>query len=342
MKEYGPITLFGIVVVSMLSLVLHGVSIPAVPAYAAGGLQKETAEGVLIFGGDVMLGREVERFMERFGEAYPFEGVRNIFQHADAVIVNFEAAVPGTHVPTPDYDLRLSVNTEALGTIVAEGVDAVSLANNHSYDFGERGFLHTRAACKNAGLFCIGEPLGISPLSITALPVGKVRVGIFALNATAHIPSTSELRGTIAELAAQTDLQIAYVHWGEEYDPLHNQAQEELARTLIDLGVDVVVGHHPHVVQDIEVYKERPIFYSLGNLIFDQYIDTETERGLLIRMSVTSRTVTYTLVPVSSLKTPSQPQLMGVDERDEFLEDLLKRSPGVERYMDGGALVVPR
>jgi poly-gamma-glutamate synthesis protein (capsule biosynthesis protein) len=117
--------------------------------------------------------------------------------------------------------------------------------------------------------------------------------------------------------------QIAYIHWGKEYDSVHSKEQEVLAHFLIDNGVDAVIGHHPHVVQDIEVYKGKPIFYSLGNFIFDQYFSDEVQEGLAVRVDTSKDILRYTLIPFESKSIKSQPKLLSLLDKDTYLENTL-------------------
>lgn len=338
---YQAGSIFCIILVTLF-LTPRELTLPAVPAFAAGALVSEFQGGVILFGGDAMLGRGVERIMRQTGAGYPFEGVKNIVASADVTVVNFEAAAPAEHTLTQNGNLRLSVSPKAFHQLAEANFNVVSLANNHSYDFGVKGLANTRALCVTYNLICVGDPRGMREASTAVVTVGSTDVGILALHTVVGQPKRVELQSALEQLSAKSDVQVAYIHWGEEYKEAHNKSQETLAHELIELGVDAVVGHHPHVVQDIEIYQGKPIFYSLGNFIFDQYLSEKTETGLLVQMQFSHTSVAYTLVPVSSLETPSQPHLMDVDARNRFVDELVERSDDVAEYMDGAALVVRR
>jgi poly-gamma-glutamate synthesis protein (capsule biosynthesis protein) len=114
------------------------------------------------------------------------------------------------------------------------------------------------------------------------------------------------------------------IHWGEEYRDVSNKRQQTLGRALIDAGADVIIGHHPHVVEEIELYRGKPIFYSLGNFIFDQYFSKETQEGLAVKISVGDKKAAYELIPVDLHK--SQPKRMSSDAEEKWLEELSLRS----------------
>ena len=101
---------------------------------------------------------------------------------------------------------------------------------------------------------------------------------------------------------------LVFPHWGIEYEPIHSSAQEKLAHAWIDAGADLVIGGHPHVTQDAEIYKNKPIFYSLGNLLFDQDFSDPTQRGLIIAGKITDDNIELVLLPTISKKY--KPELM--------------------------------
>lgn len=341
MNDYSAGIIFAAVIV-VLFLAPHGLPRPILPAFAAGQVANEFRGGSVLFGGDVMLGRGVEGLIAKKGAAYPFAGIQNILSSVDVAVANFEAAVPAVHSRTPNGSFRLSVDGEYLKEATEAGFDVFSLANNHAYDFGAKGFSDTRAMCNSASVLCVGDPRRITDLSTSQVTIGTTHVGILAIHAVAGYPDEADVHAALQALDAQSDVQVVYIHWGEEYQTTHNETQEAFAHRLIDLGADAVIGHHPHVVQDIEMYKNKPIFYSLGNLIFDQYLSDETETGLMVKMDIKQRTIAYTLVPVTSLTTPSQPHLMDVDARDAFVRALAERSADSRDHLEGAAVVASR
>jgi poly-gamma-glutamate synthesis protein (capsule biosynthesis protein) len=139
-------------------------------------------------------------------------------------------------------------------------------------------------------------------------------------------------------MKSESDLQVAYVHWGEEYTSIPSLAQRNFAKVLAELGVDIVVGHHPHVVQSIEMVENTLVFYSLGNFIFDQYFSNEVQQGLVLNL-VLSEEEYLEIVPVSSLETRNQPNLMSPENKAIFLEFLATISdPTLEQGIREGRL----
>lgn len=276
----------------------------------------------LILVGDVLLARDVERKMVEYGADYPFSHVRDHLAAA-VVVGNFEASVPKVHIPTPDFAMQFSVMRENLSALHEAGFTHVSLANNHADDFGAEGYYETRRALTTAGISSFGIPYVLATSSVAVVTAGETRVALIGIYAVDIAPSSEMIIKTMQYASKVSDVQIAYVHWGDEYQSVHNAVQEQLARALIDAGADMVVGHHPHVVQDIELYRDALIFYSLGNFVFDQYFNREVQQGLLLALTFRDGgSISVDLTPVSSELSRTAPRVLSGFERDRFLVKL--------------------
>jgi len=126
-----------------------------------------------------------------------------------------------------------------------------------------------------------------------------------------------KMKGLIREAGKESDLVIVNVHWGVEYKHQHNKIQAEYGRAFIDAGADLVIGHHPHVVQGMEIYNGKPIFYSLGNFVFDQYFSSDTQEGLAVGIEYGKDGAEISLYPMESKS--SIIGLMQGKERESFL-----------------------
>ena len=299
--------------------------------------------GPIVFVGDVLLARNVEFLMNTKGVNYPFLYVPELFgQHNSAVIGNFESAILEHHKKTPSFVTTFSVNKNILPEVQKVGFTHMSVANNHSFDYGSTTFAHTKLSLEQAGITPFGHPALVDGVSHVVIRTGATMVGVLAINQINNLLSIEEINTSLLLLASTTDFQIVYVHWGEEYMLKHNSTQEMLAKQLIDAGADAIIGHHPHVVQDIDVYKDKPIFYSLGNFIFDQYFSVDVEQGLLLKLSFINSQVQYELVPVSSENTHSQPNFMSSDDQSLFLSNLARRSNAdYAENIKSGKLILP-
>jgi len=281
----------------------------------------------LIFTGDIMLGRHVERLSYRHSSTYPFRGLSLPLLASDAAVIgNFEASIPQKHVPTPNYHLRFSVPAETLNEVKAAGFTHLSLANNHAYDFGLEGYDHTVKSMLAYDLTPFGHPYEIRDDSISYVPTPYGTIALIGINQTFHSIEKDELLAIMATAEIGSVKQIVYIHWGDEYKLKHSPAQSALATQLVDAGADLVIGHHPHVVQDIGSINGVPIVYSLGNYIFDQYFSYDVQVGLVVALELGESSSTLKLHPITSIGSQSQPQLKSEFERQAFLNSLAERS----------------
>lgn len=282
-------------------------------------------EASLLIGGDVMLSRQVERIMRAEGSAYPFRYIKDLFATHERVLVNFEGTIPLVHVPTPSMGFSFSVAADIARSLADSGVTHAGLANNHAFDFGADGYRNAHTVLTDAGITAFGHPAEITALEITYVEIGEVTVAIVPLHTVFGKPNEEMVRLAFAEASALSDLQIAYVHWGVEYELIHDPLQEKMAGEWIRAGADAVVGHHPHVVQDIARIDGAPVFYSLGNLLFDQYWNAEVRSGLLLSVTEAEGRLSFTLMPIVS-EERSVPEVMVEEAKRTFLESLAVRS----------------
>lgn len=288
------------------------------------GIDPQPKYDSLIFVGDVLLARNVEFLMRTKGNNYPFIGVSlSEFGLTPALIGNFEAAIPIEHMPTPVGQITFSVPEQFVPYLSENGFTHVSLANNHTNDFGNKDLEHTRARLDDK-LSTFGDPHTISVSDVTKLLIGDREVSVIGINALVPI-YTKDLRTALASTESDSEYQIVYIHWGEEYALRHNLQQRVLAEQLVEYGADLIIGHHPHVVQGIENIDGTLVFYSLGNYIFDQYFSKDVQEGLVVSINFDDQ-LTVNLLPVTSRNTPSQPRMMSPENHEFFLEQLARKS----------------
>lgn len=299
-------------------------------------------EVTIIFVGDVMLGRFVETLSEEFGYGYPFRDVGEFFKTADVVFANFEGVAPEAHTKTPINSFRLSFPESAVTALRDSGVTIVSLANNHTTDFGPDGFTYTKNLLDTLGISSFGHSRLLDDSSRVTFSQGGWNFHFFGLNETFGAHATSTIGSLLSNVPhGPRDFLIVSVHWGDEYKLSSNATQQALAHFLIDSGVDLVIGHHPHVIQEIEEYRGRLIFYSLGNFIFDQYFSEETKTGLAIRLTLIEGEETYELLPVYGKR--SNPVLLSGEEKNQVLAGLsLRSAPSLESAISAGLLLLNR
>ncbi|HEX8988753.1 MAG TPA: CapA family protein [Rhodocyclaceae bacterium] len=257
----------------------------------------------LVFAGDVMLVDGPGRTIAAGGD--PLAPFAALLADADYRIANLECAIAtgGQPMARKIYSFRADPTV----TRVLQGrFDALALANNHSGDYGKGAFMQTLAVLDAAGLRRFGggrnlaeahAPLWIEKhgLRVAVLGYNEYKPRVFEAGADSPGIAWSEDSQVVADIraarAAGADVVIPFMHWGWEQEPAPGERQRELARLMIDAGADAVVGGHPHVTQGAEIYRGKPIVYSLGNFVFDGFEEPEAKRGWLLRMTVDERGV---------------------------------------------------
>ncbi len=347
-NKYFLFPLFGVVVpllvyLGVTELRTHAlVTVPEVGDVIDADNDSNRASEQIVFTGDVLLARNIEQLIKRNGASYPFIKTATIFENAPVVIGNFESAILQKHIQTPAYITTFSVDAKLVPLLTDAGFTHVSLANNHSFDYGAETFAHTVDTLYTNKLNPLGHPQNSTSSLTSTFVSGDYTIGVIALNQVFTTLPWLAIEESLKQLGETSDYQIAYIHWGDEYILKHNQSQEDTAKKLIDLGVDAVVGHHPHVTQDIQIYNDKPIFYSLGNFLFDQYFSVDVQQGLVLRLMLATSSAEYTLVPISSEGTPSQPHKMVEADAALFLKNLARRSDATySENIAQGKLILP-
>ncbi len=278
------------------------------------------------FVGDVLLARDVEwqYVKDSTFDAFKFVRQSPLFT-ADYTVGNFEAAIPATHIPTPVNQVRFSVSTTTIEKANLPFTH-LSLANNHSFDHGLEAYQNTRTVLADAGITSFGHPNETNDTSVSYIEHNGNTISIIGLHTFLRPLDPGQLEPYLQEMREQSDIQIAYVHDGQEYKLTPVLTQERFARYLIEQGIDVYIGHHPHVVQSIDWYQDRPIFYSLGNFVFDQYFSTPVQQGLGLVVQLHNERVSIALHPISSIDSKATPYLMDAKAKNQFLSTLALRS----------------
>jgi poly-gamma-glutamate synthesis protein (capsule biosynthesis protein) len=254
----------------------------------------------ILFAGDIMLDRGVAAHAASTSPQALFAGVLDLFRSADANVANLE----GTITTNPSiaavnhsilhftFDPRL-----AQAALAPLHLAAASQANNHAYDFGVSGYESTRQYLASWGIAPFGHPYNARDLSTIFTIRGKMfcLVGYHAL----YDPSTAEVVQEVQRLRPDCYKVIVFAHWGVEYEPAANLAQMGQAHELIDAGADLIIGAHPHVVENVDVYRGHAVFYSLGNFMFDQNFSWATQHGLAVRVTFGTTSTRFNLVPIT-------------------------------------------
>lgn len=298
----------------MSSLRLKLIELFVVVAIFAASTSAQTASkpARLIFTGDILLSRQVMSELER-RKIPPWVDFTELFQSAQWVSGNLEGAFgPASECQKPAA-LCFAIPETAAPLLKSGGFTGLTLENNHAADLGNIGRERTRSLLEQAKLTAVDfenspriERIGgirLAVVSMSLIPGADKRAQ--------KVPST-EVSEKLRLAREQADLVLVSIHWGAEYQRLPDEAQRKQAHWLIQQGADVIVGHHPHVVQPPECVDGQPVFFSLGNHLFDQTYPP-TKEGLIADCLVDAGRVTCKGIRTYTDKWTTIPRLMGVD-----------------------------
>lgn len=278
------------IIIAVLAVIVFGAGIvgnalnknatSSVSEYDGGKLVKGTVVG------DMMLGRSITNKGSKNNYKNMFSGVSDLWKDSDYVAGNLECVLldNASDYEKNDKEIHINAETKTANVLKENGFTLVSLANNHLADFKAKGVVNTLDTLDKVGLKHVGagrnlteaaeyDMQEINGVKIATIAVSDIIPKDFAArDSKAGILTTKTLKyyQAVKDASEKADLVIANIHWGVEYGMTETEAQQQLARNLINWGVDVVIGSHPHVLQPVEKYGDGIIFYSMGNFVFDQ------------------------------------------------------------------------
>ncbi len=252
--------------------------------------------------GDIMLGRRIGDAMKeaprRREPLYPFTHTAEVLRSADVAIGNLECAVADKGTPQPQKEYTFRSSPTAATRLKAAGIDIVTLANNHSLDYGAEAFQETLTHLQKAGIETVGGGKNYPEAQSSKILVLKdgTRVGFLGYTlilpkgfaATSIQPGINfiddiRLKRQIQRARRRSDVVVVQFHWGNEYQIHPDTTQRYYGHLAIDYGADLVIGHHPHRIQEMEFYKGKLIAYSLGNFVFDMNHRPRVREGLMLK-----------------------------------------------------------
>lgn len=288
-------------------------------------IERDPKTVTLLATGDVMLGRSVYAKMQRrFDYAFPFRKTYELTRAADITLINLECPlVPDAEIN--NEGLKFSSPPQAVDGLTFAGVDVVNLANNHILDQGEEGLIFTKELLEAKGLaFCDEEDAAIKEVRGT-------RFAFVGFNFLSPALTLDEAAAAIKNVREQAQVVIASVHFGNEYTYFPNLRQKVVAHALVDAGADLIIGHHPHYVQGVEIYKDKFISYSLGNFVFDQNWSDETQAGVMGQYIFNgSHLVKVNFIPVE-IKELCQPRLADIGMAQAILNHMKSSTDSIPR-----------
>jgi poly-gamma-glutamate synthesis protein (capsule biosynthesis protein) len=296
------------------------------------------AQVSLIAVGDIMLTRGVETKIAKYGSDYPFLKIRDYLNNGDIVFGNLETPIAEGRAIKPGEMLFRS-NPGLEKELKASNFSIVSLANNHTLNFGRSALTETFQYLNEVGIKYVGAGINLEQAySPTIIKINNFSFAFLAFNDIDFTPesygATEELPGiafmneermvqAVKQAKNQADFVIVSMHSGYEYHNEPNEKQKRFARLAIKSGAEMVIGHHPHVVQSIEKYNDKYIFYSLGNFIFDQMWSEETREGAIIKVIFDKSGVKDFEIKATKIYDYCQPDILSSKES----EPILKRMP---------------
>ncbi len=276
----------------------------------------------LVATGDIMLARTVEERMNQYGSLYPFQTVYRLLQGADIAVGNLETPFTVGGKPA-DKRFIFRAHPEHAPALRTAGFDVLSLANNHILDFPPDSMDDTLAALEDLGIATVGAGRGEAAAHRPAvLEVKGIKVAFLAFAAprwrgSLEVPTATDVawaepepvRRAVAQAQEEADLVIVILHTGTEYEAQANQEQRAVAHAAVEAGADLVIGHHPHVLQDVEVYQGVAIVYSLGNFVFDMDVIERTRDTAILRAVLTQDGVRSVDLYLARIVDDAQPRL---------------------------------
>lgn len=257
---------------------------------------------------------------KRTGEA---GAVRHLLMGADLALANFENPAPDRfryHTSGTVF----SADPALIEGLARAGIDYVSLGNNHIGDAGRAGIIQTRRNIERWGIAASGAGANLAEAHAPAwLEAGGLRIAVLGYDTIAQYYAATEDRPGSAQLTAAAaradiaaarragaDLVVVYPHWGVEYRATPTAAQRRLAHALIEAGADLVIGNHAHWAAAMEVYEGKPIWYALGNFVFDQTWSEPTLEGILLELTFSGRDLVQARLHPTIILDRAQPNFM--------------------------------
>ncbi|MBI5645170.1 CapA family protein [Candidatus Kaiserbacteria bacterium] len=246
-------------------------------------------EAVIIFGGDMMFDRSIRATTDEKGSDFIFSCIDDVLEKSDLVVANLEGPITPNpsksagSIPGGEGNFTFTFPPSTAQLLFEHRIRLVNVGNNHIMNFGQEGLAATKQFLDDAGVRYFGESDAsetdrVARVEIEGIPFSFVNWSDWTSD---NIDHTVDQIKTDAESGRVV---VVYTHWGDEYAPPPKRVRG-LAHRFVDAGARIVIGSHPHIVQEHEAYRGVLIYYSLGNFIFDQYWNEDVRRGLLLQVT---------------------------------------------------------
>ncbi|MBD3282196.1 MAG: hypothetical protein GF387_01140 [Candidatus Portnoybacteria bacterium] len=282
----------------------------------------------ILFLGDVMLDRTVFSKTQEAGDFnHPFLLINDFLNKKDIVFANLESPITNNKSISAggvgSQRMKFTASPGFVGSL-GDKFDILGLANNHMLDFGEDGYKQTKNYLIQEGVLFFGDLRNREENLSLILEKNGIKIGLVGYHGL-YSKNFPVVISSIRKIKENCDFVVVVPHWGPEYKEYPSESQKQEGRAFIETGADLVVGGHPHVIQSIEKYKGKYIFYSLGNFIFDQYFSKETMEGFGLEVTFSTKEnnldVSYGLFPYL-INNNSQPYLATGEDKIRILNKL--------------------
>ena len=296
-----------------------------VTGYFTKGKVSKFSEASFLFLGDLMLDRDTRTLIRRKNPDFITEKIQRLFWSQDYNIANLEGSItdsPTVSVGTTPEEkshFAFTFDPQESGIFLKNNrINLVNIGNNHILNFKLEGLEETKNNLAANGVEYFGNPLEADNYWLKNIRGLKIALVSYNQFSGIGAETTANL---IKNVKTKSDFVAVYAHWGTEYQLKENESQRKKAHMFVDAGADMVIGSHPHVVEPLEVYKNKIIFYSLGNFVFDQYFSEDTKTLLSVAVTLDQNGLEIALVPLYQNRN-GQIELAPEQKRQTLLERL--------------------
>lgn len=276
----------------------------------------EDSEITLGFVGDIMLDRGVLYKLNKYGGGdfyFPFLRIYEELRKYDILFGNLEGPISDKGINQGSmYSFRM--DPRAADALKFAGFDIVSVANNHANDWGHEAYLDTFARLDSAGINYVGGGVNFEEVwKIKIIEKNNLKVAFVAASQFGNpknlmaVIDGEKIKEALKEAKENADIAVISLHFGDEYKEEPNDYQRKIAEMSVENGADLVIGHHPHVIENLEKYRNSYIAYSLGNFIFDQYFSLETMQGGVLDVKIKNKKIEGATLRTVKLNSMYQP-----------------------------------
>jgi len=299
----------------------------------------QTCEGAvsLVAVGDLMMGGSALPVLKQNGPDYAFDSLRTILKSADVTMANLEAPFT-THGKPFEKEFTFQVPPFFGMSLANAGFDVLTLANNHIMDYGREGLYSTLKILDSLKIrYCGAGENSAAAGKGCIIETSGWRIGFLAYSLTypdefwatskscgAAFPRSEIMEKSIQSMKRETDLVVVSFHWGGELMRHPKNYQRKYAHQAVDCGADLIIGHHPHTLQGLEIYQGKLIAYSLGNFVFGSYSRT-VEESVILKVRFENgclKEAEIIPVDVNNYRTNFQPKLLNDSERHRVLLEI--------------------